>query len=464
MIPLSPREGLYPWALRNFLLPVGDWLRDARLMARLDFLREAQWWPCALVESWRDEALVNLVRTAYQDVPFYRDLFASAGVHWRAIETPSCLRRLPVVTKDMLRAALPGSTVRNTGLPVHAEVSSGSTGAPFRILEDSETASFRRAAFLLTVEWAGWKVGQEHLQTGVVAERDFERRAKDFLLRCHYVSVLGLDDTRLDRALDTISRRRIRHLWGYPSALYHLAERARAVRWNGSPMTSIVTWADQLHPHHRQAIESTFGARVIDTYGCGEGIQVSSQCGHGSHYHVHALDTIVEYLDENDEPAAPGEPARLILTRLLPGATPLIRYEVGDLGVRGPQTPCACGRSWETMESVIGRLTDIITGPSGRRYLAHYFALHLEKFPAIHEYQVEQTGPAELVIRVVSNGPAAPLPVDIRRTLIANGLDDMLIRVEIVSRIAPAATGKRRWIIGLPPARIEAANGTLAVT
>ncbi len=42
-----------------------------------------------------------------------------------------------------------------------------------------------------------------------------------------------------------------------------------------------MTWGDTLYAHYRETIERAFGARVLDTYGIGEGMQVSAQCEGG---------------------------------------------------------------------------------------------------------------------------------------------------------------------------------------
>ncbi|MEZ5399969.1 MAG: AMP-binding protein [Bryobacteraceae bacterium] len=439
---------MYGWALRRLVLPVGDRITKQRLLSRLEFLREAQWWPIERVESWRNERLRELARTAYEEVPLYRRLFDSVGVHWRDIRDADDLRRLPVVTKAMLRNAYPNESTRDTGLPWRIESSSGSTGEPFLIREDSETAGWHRASFMLSLEWAGWRMGEAHIQTGASLDRGWERIAKDVMLRCHYVPSMHLDDESLDRVLDTIDRRGIRHLWGYPCALDALAQRAAAVAWNGSPMNSVVTWADQLYPHYRSRIERVFRTQVLDTYGCGEGIQISAQCGHGRHYHVLMMDTVVEYVDSTGEPVRDGEPGRVLLTRLLPGAMPFIRYEVGDVGVRAPHQVCTCGRQWELMQSITGRQTDVVVDPSGRRFFVHFFSLYLESFPEIREYQVIQTGPDSVHIRAVCNVETPDLGARVAAHLQSAGLTEMAIHFEPVSAIPLTAAGKRRWVIG----------------
>ena len=64
-----------------------------------------------------------------------------------------------------------------------------------------------------------------------------------------------------------------------------------------------------LHPHYRREIERVFRTRVFDTYGCGEGFQIAAQCGTANTYHVHSLDVIVEYVDDEGRPVAAGNQA-----------------------------------------------------------------------------------------------------------------------------------------------------------
>src|SRR5215207_8235542 len=137
-------------------------------------------------------------------------------------------------------------------------------------------------------------------------------------MRCHYVSAYDLSEPHLDQSLALLDRFKVQHLWGYPGSLYCLARRALENGWN-IPLTSIVTWGDNLYPHYRKTIEQAFKARVTDTYGCGEGIQIAAQCGQGSTYHQHTLDVIVEYLDNASNPVEPGQQGNLVLTRLHPG-------------------------------------------------------------------------------------------------------------------------------------------------
>ena len=373
---------------------------------------------------------------------------AKAGVAPGDIKKPEDLRCLPIVTKDMLRPGYPQHVTRNTGRRTWEERSSGSTGANFRVLEDAPTAGWYRSSFLLALGWAGWTFGEAHLQTGMSVKRGLQKRFKDYLLHCRYIPAGKLDNASLDMALTLLETRRIRHLWGYPGSLYCLARRARERGWS-APMQSLVTWGDNLYPHYRQTIEGVFGNRVHDTYGCAEGMQIAAQCGHGSGYHLHALDVIAECVDDSGQPVPAGVPGHLVLTRLHAGPMPLIRYKIGDIATLAPESDmCDCGRGFPLMNGIQGRDTDIVVTPRGNRLIVHFFTGILEHFSEIEMFQVEQHETGAILLRVVPVQQISGETVRrIRQELLDKGAAGLEIEVQVVKEIPLTPGGKRRFII-----------------
>jgi phenylacetate-CoA ligase len=433
--------------LRRVVLPLGDRFFGQRMMRRLRFLEEAQWWDPDRIEKERRRALASLIDVAYREVPYYRQLLDAEQVAPADVSTVDALRRVPVATKEMLRRQYPDGTTRPTGQRTYEACSSGSTGTNFCVREDMETAGWYRASFLLALQWSGWTVGTPHLQTGMTLDRSRDRRWKDRLLRCHYASAYDLSDAGLDRCLDEIERHRLAHVFGYPGSLYYLARRAAARGWNRS-LRSAVTWGDMLHPHYRRQIETAFRTRVFDTYGCGEGIHIAAQCGTANAYHVHALDVIVEYVDDQGEPLAPGQPGNVVVTRLHPGPMPLIRYAVGDVGVAVRGRQCPCGRGFEMMEGIQGRSGDVILTPSGNRLIVHFFTGVLEHFKEIATFQAVQEELDRVVIRVVPGpGFSARTAEEATTRLKEHGLTGMTIEIEPVAAIPLPKSMKHRFIL-----------------
>jgi len=431
--------------LERALLPLGDRLVGQRMMARLRFLRQAQWWDPDRLAAERQRRLRELVNVAYREVPFYRSLLDDAGVRPAEIRAQEDLARIPPATKAALRAGYPLQTTRPTAQRTYESCSSGSTGANFCVREDPETAGWHRASFLLAMEWSGWRLGEPHLQTGMTLKRGPVKGIKDRLLRCSYVSAFDLSDEALDRALEILEGKRIEHLRGYPGSLYYLARRALEKGWN-RPLRGIVTWGDSLYAHYRETIERAFGARVLDTYGIGEGMQVSAQCEERGLYHLHALDVIVECVDDEGDAVPPGETGHLLLTRLHPGPMPLIRYRVGDLGVLTTKT-CPCGRGFAVMESIQGRDTDVVVTPSGNRLIVHFFTGILNHFPELESFQVVQESREGILLRIVpANGFSRETAGRIVAALREKGAD-LEVEVEAVKEIPATPSGKRRFVI-----------------
>jgi phenylacetate-CoA ligase len=429
---------------RRLVLTMGDLVVGQRMMRRLSFLEKAQWLDRKALHQKRDESVRHLVTTAYREVPFYQRLFQRAGVRPSDVRTATDLARLPVITKDDFRDSdIP--ITRATGQRTHDACSSGSTGRPFCIKEDARTAGWRRASFLLAAEWSGWVVGERQLQLGMALPRRPIGLIKDRLFKTHYASAYDLSDPALDAHLEVVEALSIRHLWGYPGALYLLAQRAAKVGWN-TRMKGIMTWGDNLYTSHRSVIETVFGTPVLDAYGCAEGVQIAAQC-RASRYHLHSLDVVVEYVDDDGRPIC-DKAANLLITRLHPGPTPLIRYQIGDLGTRGENPACECGRGFDVMESIQGRAADIITTPSGNRLIVHFFTGILEHFPEVDTFQVVQSTPSEIELRIVPRvGFSSATAERIRDAIEQRGASDLNVDVSLVETIPLTAGGKRRFVL-----------------
>ena len=156
---------------------------------------------------------------------------------------------------------------------------------------------------------------------------------------------------------------------------------------------------------------------------------------------------IVEYLDEKGEPVSPSQVGNLIVTRLHPGPMPLIRYKVGDVGIAGETGLCACGRGYDTMQSIQGRETDIVHTRSGNRLIVHFFTGILEHFKEIESFQVIQENLDSIELRVV---PAQEFSAETGKRVVAALREkgaDLNVEIEIVKEIPLPPSGKRRFVV-----------------
>jgi len=436
---------LYEALLRKLILPTGDLFFGQRMMRRLRFLEKAQYWDEDQIKEYQNQELKKLIPIVYREVPMYRQLFDKAQIDIESISTIDQLSRLPLVTKQVLRESFPENSTRPTGQKVYEVKTSGSTGANLILYEDHATAGWYRASFMLALEWSGWRIGDAHLQTGMTLERGLERKLKDILMNCHYFSAFDLSDEKIDRILSELEKYNLQFLWGYPESIALIARRAKQRNFKHT-LKSVATWGDSLNLNQRAVIEEVFSTRLFDTYGTAEGIQIAAQCEMGN-YHLQSFDGVLEILDENGVEVSPGEVGRVVVTRFHPGASPLVRYEVGDLAMKANSQNCTCGRKLPILGGIRGRQSDLIITPEGNRLIVHFFTGILEHFAGISNFQVIQESIEGIRILIV---PVPGLDVNhdaVLRALREKGIGSLKVEIEEVSEIPLTKAGKRKFVI-----------------
>ncbi len=436
-----------PWVWRNVLLPFGDLLANQTVMRHLRYYEATQRWPHERIQAEQDGLIRQLVAAAYGGCRFYRELYDRAGVHPADIQGYGDLPRLPMVDKTMLRTAYPEGLRLPTRHACHEYSTSGSTGLPFKVLLDDDTMSRARALMLLRTMYAGWNFGEPVFQTGMAVARGRLKALKDRCLQVTYRSAYDLSPSILDEYLDVIDRRRLEYLTGYAQSIYLLAERARQVGF-GRRLCAAVTWGSNLLPQFRTAIRDAFGCETFDSYGVGEGMQIAAQSLHsGELMHQFCLHVAAEIVRDG-VPVPDGDRGEILLTRLNPGAMPLIRYRIGDVGRASATRADTGGINLPLWAGVDGRVSDIIVTPAGNQLIVEFFFGIFQYAPTIHQFQVVQTARDTLRIKIVTAPEYKPEHWDtVARAIWDKGDPDLKLEVDVVSEIPVEASGKRRFIV-----------------
>ena len=89
------------------------------------------------------------------------------------------------------------------------------------------------------------------------------------------------------------------------------------------------------------------------------------ECKEGN-MHIQADIVNIEFWNGRGEKASPGELSEIVITSLIEGGTPVIRYNgVSDLLVPSDRE-CSCGMNTPIIERIEGRKIDTIVLPDGR--------------------------------------------------------------------------------------------------
>jgi phenylacetate-coenzyme A ligase PaaK-like adenylate-forming protein len=222
-------------------------------------------------------------------------------------------------------------------------------------------------------------------------------------------------------------------LFAYPSALHVLAFEARGGRLRISPRR-VFSLAEPLLPEIRAVAEEAWGVGVGNLWGASEGGVVGTACDE-SRMHLNEDLVIVEPVDEDGRPVAPGErSAKVYLTNLFNRALPLIRYEITD-EVTILDDPCPCGSAHRCLADIQGRRDDAFVY-EGRRVHPHLFRSALSGHAGVVEYQVRQTARgARVAVRCSGPVDLDRLGAELAEGLAALGLPSPEVEVNAVARL-----------------------------
>jgi len=322
-----------------------------------------------------------VIKHAYDNVPYYRNLFDSEGIHPQDIKRTEDLKRIPATTKDDLRkAGLSSVTAQNIDLSrCITHQTTGSTGKFFTVYVSRVEETIRRLVAFRSLLSMGMRISDRLAVLGPVSPHRSRLHERLGFYQSENISRLLSPEEQvgqLQRINPTV-------LWAYPTVLWGVMH---AVGHKLSKIVvprALITSSEGLDQAIKKRIQADLGIEMFNFYGALEVGRIADECTAHQGLHVTADQLIVECLD--------GDPGEVVLTSLNSFAMPFIRYRIGDLctPVAGR---CSCGSNFPLIASPVGRVNDMVRLPSGRIMTPIAFSdlLHpvegkLERFRVIQE-------------------------------------------------------------------------------
>lgn len=437
------------WTTLRLLLL--DLARKTTIRTALPQVRQSQWRTRADLESLQIARLQCLAHFVLSEVPFYRDLARTSGLKAADVDSFAALAQLPVITKERMKQApsafwpadLRGETSieRRTG---------GSTGTPFRYRMGLRAVSGQWAALFRAWEWAGCRLGEPMvtLGGGSVAPSgrlSLAHRVYNGLRRNTPLAAATFAESELATLAASLRTAEPVLVYGYPSVLYQVARYLRETNERVAGVRGVITTSEMLFPGQRKVLEAAFAAPVHDQYGCNEVNLVTCECEAHDGWHVAMESSLVEILDEQDNPVPDGEVGRIVGTGLENRAMAFLRYDTGDLGAleRGP---CACGRGLIRITKLQGRTRDLVRTADGRLIHGVAFNQIVLRHHWVDRYQIVQSDMTRLEMTVAATAEVAPEQVRELEQAVS-GLCDLPVKIALNEPFVDTAGGKVRVII-----------------
>jgi phenylacetate-CoA ligase len=448
---------MYQWISRNILAKSLDYIRGTSTIKCLKMLEESQWWPRNDITALQNECLRKLIDHAYENVPYYKNIFKGQNLHPQDIRSTADLLKLPELNKSIIRSNFSElKSVNSSNKQLLRSYTGGSTGESLMFhstKEDQVNWGYARA--LRARSWAGcdfgdkvvvFRVARQH----VLKETKFIRQIRTSLERTIEIDPSTISKQTIESITEKIEKFNPCFFTGYPSAIYILAcnfDSTRNPRFN---LTAVITGGEQLYDYQKDLIEKVFGCSVFNNYSSWEVHNIACECSEHNGLHIASENTILEVVDEFGLPVPKGKEGRILLTNLHNYAMPLIRYDIGDLGVLS-DTECSCGRGLPLISEISGRTCDVIKTKNKGAIPGMSIPWDFLARWGIKYFQIIQTDIDKLLIRVVppnsiNNKYISDLTKEIKQRYIPI-LGEVDILLECVEQIPASKSGKRKIVI-----------------
>ena len=442
---------LYTGICSRLLFPLHERLKGHDSVARRQRLEKSQWWPVDRLAEEQALRLRDFLVGIGARVPYHRDLFRRLGFDPASVRTTADLSLLPLLGKPDIRANVERLKADGHG-PLTRYNTGGSSGEPLIFYMGKGRKSHDVAAKWRATRWWDVDIGDRELVVWgspiELGAQDRLRRLRDGIMRSHLLPAFEMSAENLDHFVDAIRDRRPAMLFGYPSSLSLIAQRAqqRNLDMRGLGIKVVFVTSEKLYDQQRAVISQVFGCPVANGYGARDAGFIAHECPAGS-LHLSAEDIVVETVRPDGKPAAPGEPGEIVVTHMATGDFPFVRYRTGDIGLLSDKT-CACGRGLPVLEDVQGRTTDFVVARDGT--VMHGLALiyTLRDLPGVERFRIEQVSIDQTLVQVVA-GPAFERASEERivRDFKARLGETVDVRVDRVAAIASEASGKFRYVV-----------------
>jgi phenylacetate-CoA ligase len=405
-----------------------------------------------------DKMLRDILSYAHESVPFYRKYFSKSPE-----KDPLNLSDWPVLTRDDLWNHSPElQSLVDQPWRSWTHASGGSTGKPVSVVHDEYFAAKAQALRRLCSElfFDGPHYNQLILW-GMSAEVEREKKSpqgiksalKDYLrermeIKTSHVNTFEFTKEKFDECVDILRHQKPDYIFGYAGSVYELAKYLDEQGIEPpKPPKVIGTTAQTLHPFMRERIEKVFRCRVCDHYGSREVGPIAWQHPDGAMCFPKFFSK-VEVVDEQNDPVAIGEQGRILVTTLHNFSMPLIRYDIGDMGVLG-EDMLYKGYPFSTLASISGRCSEEFTNVRGSRICGPFFINLFYYRDWLDQFYIVQRDYDHVEIMYVAKGDT-PIPEEEKAELDARiktvMTDECRVTWTKVDNIPTTKSGKRLFI------------------
>jgi phenylacetate-CoA ligase len=363
---------------------------------------------------------------------------------------------IPIMRKKDLQIPLKDRISQGFNIKeCYVSKTSGSSGTPLVFAKDKYCHALTWAEIIDRFGWFSIDFNHSYQARFYGIPLSFlayqKERLKDRLSHRFRFPIFDLSEKKLEEFLTIFRKKEFYFINGHTSSIVlfakYLKEKKIILTDVCPSLKYCVVTSEMLYDSDKKLLEEILNVPIINEYGASE-IDLIAFTNSKDEFIVNSETLFVEILDENNNSVPHGETGNVVITSLYNMAQPLIRYEVGDLGILSPNSTLKT----PILQQLIGRSNDIAYLPSGKTVPGHtlYYVTKsvIEDDGNVKEFIVEQLTLDRFKIIYVSDTELQKEQIDTIHKAMTQYLEEGLsIQLEKVAVLDRSNRGKLKQFI-----------------
>ncbi|MCM3610391.1 hypothetical protein M4S82_03945 [Planococcus sp. MERTA32b] len=378
--------------------------------SQLKKLEEVESYSKDQVQNLINKQLILTIKDAYENVPYYKNLFDKKNISISSIKEIKDIQKIPFLTKENLidnKEELLSRHVDKSKLQYIT--TSGSTGNPVGFYVDEDSTMKEWAYTLYLWKRVGYRPDSSRLllrgKTFWAQKNKSKNWQYDALRRELSCNIFDLNNDNLEDYCKAIEKYKPEFIHGYMSATVilckYIESRPNKLKHQ---FKAVLAVSENVLDNQREYVEKILNTRVFSFYGHSERLVIAGECEYSTEYHIEPLYGYAEIIDEDGNSINDGSVGELVTTGFCNKGMPMLRYRTGDLASWSNKDDCKCGRPHLRLAKVHGRWKqDVLINSDNAPVSLTAINMHSDVFDKVIRYQFLQEVKGEVVMKILAN-------------------------------------------------------------
>ncbi|MFC7678317.1 hypothetical protein [Paenibacillus sp. GCM10028914] len=423
----------FPYRYMNVGKEFYEWMNKFENMKTMTYeqIREAQF-----------ISFKNMVRYAYDETKFYRQLYDAHGFHPDQLKDWSDIERIPIINKAMVKKSgmdIVAAKYRNKRL--HIGSTSGSTGTSLTLYSNRAVNQREWAATCFLWSKVGYRPGDGRVEFRGLFVGDEEYKIDPYH-RVLRVNVSKLTKDNIQQILNLIQELGYEFIHGYPTSISLVSKLILEGNLvNQYRPKAILLASESVFDYQINSIRMAFpGAKMNVHYGQSEKVVTAGWNVDEVGYQFIPLYGYFE-MDSSTN--------GIIGTSFINDVTPFIRYELMDVASPVAESANREGYMFPTIPSIDGRVGEIMYKPNGAMVSSALVAIALRGTKSVTACKLiqHQLNEIEMLVETTqSEKDVTEDTIEVMQRLRSIFTDEMSFKITVVDHIPREPSGKFKYV------------------